>query len=124
MGWDPSAVPDPQAPSTFAGSKLDWSEPLGGEHARLLSLYRSLARLRRENPDLTDPRFASTSCEYDEDARWFVMRRGATVIPVNFAAAPVTLPYVGRLLLATDDAVTVTEETVTLPGWSAAILAE
>ncbi len=123
MGWDPSDVPDPQAPSTFARSKLDWSEPLEGEHARLLSLYRELARLRRENADLTDPRFASTTCEYDEDARWFVVRRGATVIAVNFGAAPVTMPYVGRLLLATDDEVTVAEDAVTLPGCSAAIIA-
>jgi maltooligosyltrehalose trehalohydrolase len=122
MGWDPSEVPDPQAPSTFERSKLDWSEPLGGEHAKLLSLYRSLARLRREHPDLTDPRFASIGCEYDEDARWFVLRRGATVIAVNLAAAPVTLRCAGTLLLATDDAVTVAGDAVTLPGHSAAII--
>ena len=123
MGWDPSEVPDPQAPSTFERSKLDWSEPAHGEHARLLALYRSLARLRRQHPDLTDPRFASTSCEYDEDARWFIVRRNTTTIAVNFAAASVTLPCAGSLVLATDDAVTVTADSVTLPGHSAAIIA-
>ncbi len=123
MGWDPTVVPDPQAPATFERSKLDWAEPLVGEHARLLSLYRSLARLRRQQPDLTDPSFERTTCEYDEDARWFVLRRGATVIAVNFAAAAVTLPCTGAVLLATDDGVTVTRDAVTLPGRSAAILA-
>jgi len=123
MGWDPSLVPDPQAPSTFARSKLDWSEPIDGEHARLLELYRSLARLRRHHPDLTDPRFANTSCDYDEDARWFLLRRGTTTIAVNFGADAVTLPCGGALLLATDDTVTVTADAVTLPGHSAAIVA-
>jgi maltooligosyltrehalose trehalohydrolase len=123
MCWDPSDVPDPQAPSTFARSKLNWAEPLAGDHARLLSLYRSLARLRRERPDLTDPRFASTTCAYDEEARWFVIRRGATVIAVNFSTALLTLPYVGDLLLATDDAVTITADALSLPGHTAAILA-
>ena len=89
----------------------------------MLELYRSLIRLRRQHPDLTDPRFDRTSCEYDEDARWFVQRRGTTTIAVNFAAVPVTLPYTGVLLLATDDAVTVTPDGVTLPGHSAAIMA-
>src|SRR5918994_7366430 len=27
MGWDRDQVPDPQAPSTFSDSKLDWAEP-------------------------------------------------------------------------------------------------
>jgi maltooligosyltrehalose trehalohydrolase len=123
MGWDRSIVPDPQAPSTFANSKLDWSESVAGEHASVLSLYRSLTRLRRLHPDLTDPRFDRTSCEYDEDARWFVERRGTIVIAVNFAADTVTLPCPGALLLSTDDGVTVTGDAVTLPGHSAAIIA-
>lgn len=122
MDWDPSVVPDPQAPSTFVDSKLDWTEALEGDHARLVSLYRSLARLRREHPDLADPRFARTACEYDEAAGWFVMRRGATSVAVNFAPTPVTLALSGQLLLATDAAVTVAEGSVVLPGHSAAIV--
>ena len=43
MGWDPNLVPDPQAESTFTDSKLDWREPLVGEHAQMLQLYRDLA---------------------------------------------------------------------------------
>ncbi|HEY5319593.1 MAG TPA: malto-oligosyltrehalose trehalohydrolase, partial [Galbitalea sp.] len=54
MGWDPDVVPDPQDPETFRRSKLDWDEAAVGEHARLLALYRELARLRRTVPELTD----------------------------------------------------------------------
>lgn len=56
MGWDESLVPDPNDPATFERSKLDWTELDRGDHARLLELYRRLARLRRERADLTDPR--------------------------------------------------------------------
>jgi maltooligosyltrehalose trehalohydrolase len=122
MGWDPAVVPDPQAPSTFTDSKLKWEESTEGDHARLLAFYRSLAELRRTRPDLTDPRFATVSVDYDEAARWFVLHRGATTVVVNFADAEVTLPGSGALLLATDDAAEVTGEQVTLPGRSAAIL--
>jgi maltooligosyltrehalose trehalohydrolase len=50
MGWDESLVPDPNDPATFERSKLDWSELDEPAHARLLSLYRALARLRRIMP--------------------------------------------------------------------------
>jgi len=123
MGWDPALVPDPQAPSTFAHSKLDWSEARDGEHAHLLSLYRSLIRLRRERADLTDPRFDRTTCECDEDGGWFVMHRGATTVAVNFAEEPVTLPHGGGLLLGTDPAIAVRCDSLTLPGRSAAVIA-
>ena len=77
MGWDPAVVPDPQDPATFERSKLDWSELGTGRHARMLDVYRELARLRRALPELTDPAFARTVVHVDEDARLFTMRRGA-----------------------------------------------
>ena len=48
LGWDPTIVPDPQDPETFERSKLDWSELDEGRHARMLDVYRRLARLRRD----------------------------------------------------------------------------
>ena len=84
MGWDPAVVPDPQDPATFERSKLDWSEATGGRHARMLEVYRSLARLRRERPELTDPSFGATSCSVDEERRVFTMRRGDLLVAVNF----------------------------------------
>ena len=51
MGWDPNLVPDPQARVDVPDSKLDWREPLVGDHAEMLQLYRDLAALRRAAPN-------------------------------------------------------------------------
>jgi maltooligosyltrehalose trehalohydrolase len=123
MGWDPDVVPDPQEPSTFADSKLVWSESGEGDHARLLELYRSLARLRATVPDLTDPRFGRTTCEFDDDEKWFVMHRGATSVVVNFASHPAMLAVGGTVLLATENDIAASAAAVVLPAHSAAILA-
>jgi malto-oligosyltrehalose trehalohydrolase len=48
---DPSArerIPDPSAASTFAASKLQWSEVQAPEHAAALAFHRELLRVRRE----------------------------------------------------------------------------
>ncbi len=45
-------IPDPQAPSTFAASRLDWSERDREPHASSLRLYRALLALRRSEPGL------------------------------------------------------------------------
>ncbi|MET3768264.1 maltooligosyltrehalose trehalohydrolase [Marisediminicola sp. UYEF4] len=123
MGWDPAVVPDPQAPSTFTNSKLDWSELQSGDHARLLAVYRALARLRAEHPEFTDPRFTQIDAEFDEDARWFVLHRGGASIVINFAASEQELPHSGRVLLATDAATALTPGGISLPAHSAVILA-
>ncbi|WJL95769.1 malto-oligosyltrehalose trehalohydrolase [Microbacterium sp. ET2] len=127
MGWDESVVPDPQDPATFERSHLDWAEATSDaaepRHRRTLALYRELARLRRELPDLTDPDFAALSAEADEDARTFVLHRGGVDVMVNFGTDAVTLPMreTSRVLLTTDDAVSVDGARVTLPGRSAAV---
>ena len=90
LGWDPAIVPDPQDPETFERSRLDWSELGEGRHARILDVYRQLARLRRTLPQLTDPSFERTRCTADEDTRLFTMHRGDVVVVVNFGTEPVT----------------------------------
>ena len=101
MGWDPAAVPDPQDPETFHRSKLDWAEPLVSDspHARLLALYRELARLRRAVVEFTDPdyRHVSVSFSYgatfDAETRWLQLDRGPDLaILINFAAVPLAAP--------------------------------
>lgn len=88
MGWDPAVVPDPQDPETFTRSHLDWTEPQQADHARLLELYRELARLRRSYPDFTEPRFDRIQVTFDEEERWLSLRRAHTEIAINFAAEP------------------------------------
>jgi len=81
MGWDPAVVPDPQDPATFERSHLDWTEPEAGDHARLLDLYRALIRLRRELPQLTDPRFSTIAAAVEGDV--FTLARGDVRVVVN-----------------------------------------
>jgi maltooligosyltrehalose trehalohydrolase len=104
MGWDPSVVPDPQDPESFHRSKLDWAEAEGGRHARLLSLYRELGSLRRSTPVITAPSFEGIRCDFDEDARWFVVRRPGVTIAVNFGDADAAVEVPGEVLLATGGA--------------------
>ena len=83
FGWDPDAVPDPQAEATFVRSRLDWDELGVDEHAALLDWYRALLTLRREWPDLTDPRLDRVEVRFDETARWLVLGRGSLVVALN-----------------------------------------
>lgn len=84
MGWDESAVPDPQDPATFERSRLEWRELDDDRHASMLDLHRELIALRRATPELTDPRFAHTSAasagaESGAPPESFRMLRGAGI---------------------------------------------
>ncbi|MBA2242908.1 MAG: DUF3459 domain-containing protein, partial [Chthoniobacterales bacterium] len=48
-------IPDPQAQSTFANSKLRWDEVNEPQHEQILQLYREFLRLRRMHPAFRDP---------------------------------------------------------------------
>jgi maltooligosyltrehalose trehalohydrolase len=98
-GWDADEIPDPQDPETFTRSKLNWDEITEGEHARLLEFYRQLIALRRNETDFGDPWLDHLRVEYDEDARWFVMRRGQVAIACNLGEDPVDVPITGETIL-------------------------
>lgn len=99
-GWDADDVPDPQDPKTFTRSKLDWTEIFRGNHGRLRDLYQALIALRHNDPDMADPWLEHLAVDYDEDRRWIAMRRGALVIGCNLGPDPVTVPFVGEVVLA------------------------
>ena len=52
-GWS-AEVPDPQDRGTVTASTLDWDEVGREPHVRMLDWYRTLLRLRREEPALRD----------------------------------------------------------------------
>ncbi len=93
-GWETEDVPDPQDPATFERSTLDWSERDGEREQRLLRWHRDVIALRRTRPELSDGRRDRVDVQYDEQARWFVVRRGRVVVVCNLAdrAQPVPLP--------------------------------
>ncbi len=124
MGWDPEVVPDPQDPETFVRSKLDWSESTTGRHARLLDVYRRLAALRRELPELTDPAFAHNVCLVDEDTGLFEMWRGDLHVAVNFGDTEVLveLDEPGELLFETGSGVRLDGARLVLPPHAASVV--
>ena len=97
MQWDTSNVPNPQDPSTFTNSKLDWSEPGVGEHADLLKLYSDLLHIRRSYPDLTDPRFDHGEATANDEEGWLKVERGDVVIVANFSETPSEVEVGGPL---------------------------
>ncbi|WP_017203830.1 malto-oligosyltrehalose trehalohydrolase [Microbacterium algeriense] len=129
MGWDRDAVPDPQDPDTFARSHLDWEEVGAPGHARLLALYRDLARLRRERPELTDPVAAHTTAEVRDtdgspERRVYRFRRGGLSVLVNLSAQSTSFDVEPEAdVLLSTAALTRDGGTLTLPPDSAAIVA-
>jgi maltooligosyltrehalose trehalohydrolase len=126
-GWDFDDVPDPQDPATFQRSKLDWSQPTSEPGKSMLAWYRSLLELRRSRPELTDPRLRLVRADYDEDARWLVVRRGPLRLVASLRDATVVVPAAevsagSRVLIASDPAVSVTPGSVTLPPASLAVV--
>jgi maltooligosyltrehalose trehalohydrolase len=127
---DPDArtrVPDPQATETFLRSRLRWSERSEGDHHRVLTLYRKLLAVRRNDPVLsTAPRYA---LEVSAHASVLLLRRwsaaGDRLLLVNLGSSGVALDdfaasVSGRpVLLRTDDRL---PPPATLPGHTAVLL--
>jgi maltooligosyltrehalose trehalohydrolase len=111
---DPAArarIPDPQELRTFLRSKLRWNERGGGDHLRVLTLYRKLLELRRTDPVLRAA--GREALEVGVHGAVLAVRRwteeGDRVLLVNLGSGAVMLddlaPFVvGRpVLLRTDD---------------------
>lgn len=99
-GWEeiyggPVEVPDPQAASTVAASRLDWDEPALPEHARLLAWYRDLVTLRRRVPALASGDRAATRVETGDG--WVVLWRGEVCVAAVVADEPRDVPVGGAV---------------------------
>jgi maltooligosyltrehalose trehalohydrolase len=122
-GWAEAEVPDPQDRATFERSKLDWSELAKPGHAEMLELYRKLIALRREQPDLTDPRLDRVEVWHGD--QHVVVRRGRCLVAANLADGPQTISLrsvPSRVLLATEPGVVLQRDRVELPAESAVVL--
>ncbi|MFW0791647.1 malto-oligosyltrehalose trehalohydrolase [Gordonia sp. CPCC 205333] len=77
-GWNSDDIPDPQAPSTFLDSKLDWAELDIPTHRAIFEFYRALLTLRRTHADLSASSFDSVRAYHSDDSTgWIVMWRGS-----------------------------------------------
>lgn len=110
-------VPDPQAPETFAASRLDWDEPTRPGHARLLAFYRDLVRLRSTEPELATG--LRPAAQVDDDGAWLLVRRGGVAVVLVLAEGPVTVPLpapAGEVLLSWGPARVSDDDTLSVTG--------
>jgi maltooligosyltrehalose trehalohydrolase len=124
-GWAAADVPDPQDEATFLRSKLDWTQLEREPYLGLLAWYRELIALRRARPELTDPRLDRVTADFDEEARWVMVRRGPLRIAANLGPEPVRLalgqPGTG-VLAASSPGVTIQQDTVEIPSAAFAVI--
>ena len=123
-GWAETDVPDPQDPATFARSKLDWSELGKPGHAEILETYKRLIALRRERPELSDPRLDRVEVSHGD--QFVVIRRGRTTVAANLAPVAQTVSLgamPSRVLLATEPGVVLQRDRVELPPEAAVVVA-
>lgn len=118
FGWLPEQVPDPQAPSTFEGSKLDWSELDDPLHRGILEWHRALLRLR---PKLEGK---ALRVELDEGASHIEIERGGITVVTNLGDRDWRREIGGRegVILASDRAITSDRKVLCLPQATVAIL--
>ncbi len=121
-GWDKTEVPDPQDPATFARSKLDWDEVTRASHARVLQWYRDLIALRRDCPELRDPRLDLVRVEWDPATGRFRMQRGEHLVLVNLGGTPLVFATGGTVLLSWQDGVKAEDGHVEVPPRSVAVV--
>jgi maltooligosyltrehalose trehalohydrolase len=124
FGWDPDDVPDPQQAVTFERSRLDWAEPVDGQHAGMLAWHRRLIALRRQVPALSDPRLDRVETQYDQDAGWLVVHRGPVAVASNLGRRTWIFPAApsAQVLAASDPSVERTRHGLALPPDTVAIV--
>jgi maltooligosyltrehalose trehalohydrolase len=121
-GWALGDVVNPQDPAAFTSAKLAWSEREDAGHADMLTLYRTLLALRREHPDLADPRLDRVGVDFDQDAQWVVVHRGAFDVLANLADHAQPLPAAGvDVRFTTDPGLRTEGDRVWLPARSACV---
>ena len=121
-------MPDPQAAETVEHSRLDWSEPAQGTHARLLGWYRSLIALRHLAPELHDGRLDAVGVDHDLETGVLVMTRGSYRTVVNLGEQERAVPVgagaaAPSVVLAWEpEGTRLADGVLTLPAQSAAVL--
>lgn len=122
-GWNSTEVPDPQEPETFRRSKLDWDEPSAAANASILDFYRQLIALRKERPELSDPRLNLVQVTYDNDQ--VIVHRGILRVVCNLDTEPATIELDRELvtvLLSSDESARFADRSLVLASESVAIV--
>ena len=78
-------IPDPGAKDTFCRSKLNWNEKDQGLHSKMLSWYRNLIKIRKDNPCLLDGNRENIKVEFSEGKKWILIKRKYIITTCNFS---------------------------------------
>ncbi|WP_304454896.1 malto-oligosyltrehalose trehalohydrolase [Nocardiopsis sp. YSL2] len=124
LGWAEEDVPDPMDPATRDSAVLDWDQRDHKHHALVLETYRSLIALRRDEPELADPRLDRFEVVASGDGRQLVLVRGGLRVVCNLdpVDAEVELDAPPRELLFANGRPRVRGTLVDLPGECFAVL--
>lgn len=124
FGWDPSIIPDPEKRETFLRSKLDWDEVRRPAHVEVFDWYSELIRLRRSEPSLNNGEPGNSAVTYNEEQRWLCMQRGSIIVACSIAESAQTVPIHrgGEMILASQQAMAISGDSVTLPPDSVAVI--
>lgn len=122
FGWSPEKVPDPQDEATCLASRLNWEELGQAPHAELLAWYRQLLALRRDCPELSDPRLEKVQARANEKDGTLVMERGSILVLVNLSSEPKRLLDGVVELLAASNAAVTTDSGVVVPPDAVAVV--
>ena len=124
FGWESSSVPDPQSLQTFERSRLRWDELASPEHAEILTWYRALMAIRRQQPSLRDGKYRQVCVTFDERQGHLSIRRGAVLVACNLGEAAATFDVEGhpRVVLASEPGVRCQRGEIHLPPESIAVV--
>ena len=124
FGWDVESIPDPENPTTFLRSKLNWDEAHEGSHAEMLAWFTTLIRIRRTSPSLNDGDTGHTKISFDPDKSWLVMDRGQVQVLTNLGSqvSEFDVPDGYKLIARSQAAVQVNGARISLPSNTLAIL--
>jgi maltooligosyltrehalose trehalohydrolase len=99
---DIDQMADPQAEETFLRSKLDWTEPEQPDHAKILNLYRSGLKMRRELFRGVNPSRDQWTVEAQERAVIIRYQLGGRLVSVyHHLAGPSRVPP-GKIILRSE----------------------
>ena len=121
-GWNVADMIDPQDPRAYHDAVLDWAEVDDPGHAEMLDLYRRVIALRATEPELRDPRLDRMRVDYDEDARWVIVHRGALRVVANLAGESRTLPVAASEVLLSTGGADIDNDRLRLDRESAAVV--
>ena len=124
FGFDGDEIPNPEDPSTFTNSKLNWDEIEQGEHAEMHAYVKALIRLRRHSTCLNDGDRGHLRVSFNEEKRWLRMDRRKVTTLLNLGSEPATFPIkaMDRIALASNPVAALAEGQVTVPPNSTVIL--